>query len=85
MPSPLARLVPTKEQSTDAAGASPSHLGCKVSEEFVLYDDVIALRERDFRPKLAAVAGNIRQQDRKALAVGTASHGVEIHVTPKLS
>lgn len=85
MPSPLLPLALSKEESADPSGACPAHFSGEVAEQFVLHGDVITLLERDFRPELAAVTGDVGEQDREALAVGSARDSVEIHMTPEFS
>ncbi|HET6943479.1 MAG TPA: hypothetical protein VFH89_15105, partial [Sphingomicrobium sp.] len=62
-----------------------AHFRGPVAEKLVLDRDVVTRRECLVGPELAAVARDVGEQDREALAVGSARDRVEVHMAPELS
>jgi hypothetical protein len=79
------KSVALEEEHADAPGTGPSHFRGPVAEELVLDRDLITGLESLFGPELAAVARNVGEQDREAMAVGPTRDRFEVHMAPELS
>ena len=79
------KSVPLEEEHADAPGTGPAHFRGPVAEKLVLDRDTVTCLERLVGPELAAVARNVGEQDREALAVGPTRDRVEVHMAPELS